>query len=149
MQFVLKTVLLIVVLFAATGCSRLQFPWVYRIYIQQGNHIDAEKVEQLEVGMTPEQVRFLMGNPLIADTFNADRWDYYFTMIRGEDQLSEYHFTVYFENGLLERWEGDYKKKRKPKPIEKPEDTAGDEDDTPVDINAEGAPLPVESTPAT
>jgi len=110
MQFVLKAFALAALLIAASGCSRLQFPWVYRIYIQQGNYIEEEMVEQLEVGMTPEQVRFVMGNPMILDTFHPDRWDYYFTLKRGENQMKEYHFQVFFEDGKLARWDGTYDK---------------------------------------
>ncbi len=108
MQFVFKTIFLIIVILFGASCSRLQFPWVYRIYVQQGNFIEEDMVEQLEVGMTPEQVRFIMGNPMVADTFHPDRWDYYFTLKRGNKQINEYHFQVFFENGKLASWDGNY-----------------------------------------
>ncbi|SMF00489.1 Beta-barrel assembly machine subunit BamE [Alteromonadaceae bacterium Bs31] len=108
MQFVLKAILIITIILTVSACSRLQFPWVYRIYIQQGNFIEEDMVEQLEVGMTPEQVRFIMGNPLVADTFHPDRWDYYFTLKRGQKQINEYHFQVFFQDGKLDYWQGSY-----------------------------------------
>lgn len=112
MQFVLratiKTVILLFILVTSVGCSRLQFPWVYKIYVQQGNFLEKDMIEQLEVGMTPEQVRYVMGNPLVQDTFHPERWDYYYSMKRGDNMLREKRFSVYFENDKLARWEGDY-----------------------------------------
>jgi len=110
MRFVLKLILILIFINLIGGCSKLQFPWVYRIFVQQGNFIESDMIEQLEVGMTPEQVRYIMGSPMIADTFHPDRWDYYFTLRRGDKQYNEYHFTVLFENGKLASWEGDYDK---------------------------------------
>ena len=52
---------------------------VYRIEIQQGNYITQEMVAQLKNGMTREQVRYVLGTPLVTDIFHADRWDYVFT----------------------------------------------------------------------
>ena len=51
---------------------------VYRPDLQQGNAVTPEMVEKLKVGMTRNQVRFVLGTPLIADVFHPDRWDYYF-----------------------------------------------------------------------
>jgi len=144
MHLVIKTILITVALLAATGCSRLQFPWVYRIYVQQGNFIEKDMIDQLEVGMTPEQVRYVMGNPLISDTFHPDRWDYYFTLKRGEEQFKEYHFKVYFENNTLARWDGDFDPKDA-----KNDDPNKAEDETPKDLDTEGAKETKEVTPAT
>ncbi|TVZ40243.1 Beta-barrel assembly machine subunit BamE [Alteromonadaceae bacterium 2753L.S.0a.02] len=108
MQFVLKTALSITILAMLSSCSKLQFPWAYKIYVQQGNYLEQDMIEQLEVGMTPEQVRYVMGSPLVSDTFHPDRWDYYFEYKRGDRVFKEYHFTVFFENGTLASWEGDY-----------------------------------------
>ena len=53
----------------ASGC-------VYRINIQQGNYLDQAAVEQVKAGMTRSQVRYLLGTPMVADSFNKERWDY-------------------------------------------------------------------------
>ena len=91
------------------ACSSLKFPGVYRLRVLQGNYIEQEMVDQLEKGMTRDQVRFVMGTPLIEDTFSPDRWDYFFNVRRGDDTLREFHFSVFFdEQDLLARWEGDY-----------------------------------------
>jgi outer membrane protein assembly factor BamE len=53
---------------------------VYKLDIQQGNILEREKVAQLKPGMTKRQVRFILGTPLVIDTFNQDRWDYYYSI---------------------------------------------------------------------
>lgn len=92
------------------GCSYFQFPGVYRIYVQQGNIVTEEMVTQLEAGMTRRQVRFVLGTPLVEDTFHADRWDYIWTLKDPKGDTKKQLFTVYFEGDALARFEGDYKK---------------------------------------
>jgi len=66
-------------------------------------------IESLEVGMTRRQVKFVMGSPLIEDTFNADRWDYFYTVKRGEAELTRKLFSVHFKDDKLASWGGDLK----------------------------------------
>ncbi len=108
MQIVLKTLGLISLTLLFSACSSLRFPGVYRIPIQQGNYLEKDMIEQLEPGLTKRQVRYIMGTPLIEDTFNADRWDYYFNIKKGDKELRSNHFTVYFENNKLTHWDGNY-----------------------------------------
>ena len=56
---------------------------VYRIDIQQGNLLDDEDIVQVDVGMTRSQVQFLLGTPMVADSFHRDRWDYAYYFRRG------------------------------------------------------------------
>lgn len=91
-----------------SGCSSLKFPGVYRIPIQQGNIIEQEKVDQLELGMSKTQVQFVMGTPLLADVFHQDRWDYIYQLRRGDKTLRERRFTVFFDDDKLVKFEGDY-----------------------------------------
>ena len=90
------------------GCSYFQFPGVHKVEVQQGNIVDQEMIDQLRPGMTKSQVRYVMGTPLIADTFNQDRWDYFFSKQKGANLLEKESVTVYFENGLLTKIVGDY-----------------------------------------
>ena len=84
------------------GCgTNIGFPGVYRIDVEQGNIITPEMVEQLQQGMTRRQVRFILGTPLIEDTFNEDRWDYRYTLRNGTDTREENVLTVYFEGDEL------------------------------------------------
>lgn len=87
------------------GCMLLS-ACVYRLNIQQGNLADAEAVGQVEVGMTPSQVKFLLGTPLVDDPFNEARWDYIYYARTGRDRPQVRHFlTVYFEDGVVSRIE--------------------------------------------
>ena len=61
---------------------------VYRPDTQQGNFISKEQVAHLQVGMTPAQVRFLLGTPLLNDVFHAERWDYPFLLKRGDGTVT-------------------------------------------------------------
>jgi outer membrane protein assembly factor BamE len=81
----------------------------YRMEIQQGNYITQEAVSQLKPGMTKEQVRFVLGTPLINDIFHENRWDYVFMLTRNRSSpLEERRLTVFFDpKGVLDRLEGD------------------------------------------
>ena len=79
---------------------------IYRANVQQGNFVSKEMVSQLKVGMTPEQVRFVMGTPLLTDVFHAQRWDYPFRMRRGDGQITTSHVSIFFKEGRVERFEG-------------------------------------------
>jgi outer membrane protein assembly factor BamE len=92
------------------GSARLPMPEItpYRIEIQQGNFVSQEMVSQLKLGMNKDQVRFVLGTPLITDSFHADRWDYVFRRQRANSrELEQRKLTVLFEDGKLKRIEGD------------------------------------------
>lgn len=104
MQKILVSVALIALL---SGCSG--FPGVYKIDVQQGNVVTQKMVDQLRPGMTRSQVRYVMGTPLLTDTFHEDRWDYIYTMQEGKGDYSRKNLTVVFENGTLAAISGDYR----------------------------------------
>ncbi|BAU48995.1 membrane protein [Sulfurifustis variabilis] len=80
---------------------------VYKTDIQQGNVVTPDMVEKLKTGMTRSQVRFVLGTPLVTDTFHPDRWDYVFYQKRGADAPFEpSQFTVIFQGDALLRVEG-------------------------------------------
>jgi outer membrane protein assembly factor BamE len=81
----------------------------YRIDIQQGNVVEAAQLESLRSGLTRDQVRFLLGTPLLTDPFHARRWDYVYTIDRRSGGRSERaHLALFFDDkGLLERWQAD------------------------------------------
>lgn len=85
--------LTLVGLFALAGCS---FPGVYKIDIQQGNVVTQDMIDQLKPGMTRKQVRFIMGNPLITDTFHASRWDYLYSIQPGGRQRYQERVSLVF-----------------------------------------------------
>ena len=85
-----------------SGCgTNFGFPGAYRIDVEQGNIVTSEMIEQLQPGMTRRQVRFVMGTPLIEDTFNPDQWDYRYIIRNGTTTLEESTLTVFFEGDAL------------------------------------------------
>jgi outer membrane protein assembly factor BamE len=75
---------------------------VYRANISQGNLIKQEDLDQVEVGMTRNQVRFLLGTPLIDDPFHEARWDYVYFIRLGRDPATFKRWvTIVFEDGIV------------------------------------------------
>jgi outer membrane protein assembly factor BamE len=79
----------------------------YRIDVQQGNVVTQDMVSQLKPGMSREQVKFVLGTPLVADMFHANRWDYIYRLARGRGGVEERKLTVYFEDDVLDHVAGD------------------------------------------
>ena len=97
------TNLLVVALLSAVlpGC-------VFRIDIQQGNVLEQENIEQVAVGMSRSAVQFLLGTPLVEDSFHRDRWDYAYYLQRGRSrQVSQAWMVVYFEGDRVVRIDRD------------------------------------------
>ena len=81
MHKLLILALLFCALATSSGC-------VYRSAISQGNLIEQEDLDQVEVGMTRNQVRFLLGTPMINDPFHKDRWDYVYYLKTGRNDAT-------------------------------------------------------------
>jgi outer membrane protein assembly factor BamE len=103
----MRTLFLALALLSITACSFVGFPGVYKINVEQGNILDTEKIEQLEIGMSRRQVRFIMGTPLVQDSFNQDRWDYTHVIRNGRNLILEEQLTLYFDGDTLASMEGD------------------------------------------
>ena len=85
-------------LIAGLGLGVLASGCVYRINIQQGNFLDQAAVEQVKAGMTRSQVRYLLGTPMVADSFNKERWDYIYYLKKGRSShVDSRRVTVYFD----------------------------------------------------
>ena len=99
-------ILALPLLTAACGLAPSLTP--YRMEIQQGNYVTQEMVAQLKPGLTRDQVRFVLGTPLVSDIFHEERWDYVFVRQRANSREIEYRrIAVFFENGKMKRVEGD------------------------------------------
>ena len=79
----------------------------YRVEIIQGNFVSREQVEALKPGMSRQQVREVLGTPLVTSLFHANRWDYVFTMRRSGVESQQRKLAVFFKNEVFERAEGD------------------------------------------
>ena len=84
--------------FLFLGASVLTGGCVYQAALSQGNLLDQEDIDQVEVGMTRGQVRFLLGTPMIDDPFHDDRWDYVYFLRIGRDKATFKRWvSVYFD----------------------------------------------------
>ncbi len=79
----------------------------YKADVVQGNFVSSEQVAALRAGMPKNQVRNILGTPLLTDLFHVDRWDYVFTIEREGIASKPRRLTTYFKGETLERWEGD------------------------------------------
>ena len=110
----LRGAALALVLVAAGGCAtadKYMPTWrsfgVYKMDVNQGNYLSQDMVDKLKVGMTQAQVKQVLGTPLVASPFRADRWDYVYEYSRQGRVIEHRTFTVWFADSKLARWEGD------------------------------------------
>ena len=93
--------LLTLSLLILSACGSLSFPGVYQLEIEQGNIVTQEMVDQLKPGMSTRQVRYILGTPLLKDSFHNDRWDYVYITKQGEEVLEQSNLTVFFSEDKL------------------------------------------------
>lgn len=101
MRSITVSTLLVAGVLMLSGCS------AYRIDVRQGNYVDQEMVEQLRKGMTREQVRFVLGTPLVVDMFRENRWDYVYRFTEGWEDAQTRTLSLFFVNDRLDSVEGD------------------------------------------
>jgi len=81
---------------------------IFRIDIQQGNLLDESAIDQVNIGMTRSQVRFLLGTPMVADSFHRNRWDYTYYFKEGKSKDVEQRWLiVHFDEDQVQRIEKD------------------------------------------
>ena len=73
----------------------------YKMDIRQGNFVTAEMREKIKLGMTRQQVRYVLGTPMISDAFHGNRWDYVYRLERDRKMLEDTRLTLYFEGDTL------------------------------------------------
>lgn len=86
-----------------------ELPFVFKLTVQQGNVLTQDMVNQIQPGMNKRQVRFVLGTPMLVDTFHENRWDYITEQTRGRQILEEKRISLFFESDQLARIEGDMK----------------------------------------
>lgn len=99
-----KLLLVLSISLLTAGCGI-----IYKQPIYQGNLLEKAAVDQLQTGMSKQQVQVLIGTPSIEDPFHQNRWDY--TSTQRVDRLGttqRKNLTLWFENDALAKWEGDY-----------------------------------------
>lgn len=99
--------ILVTVTLLLSGCSN----WIYRIDVPQGNFLDDRDVEKLRIGMTKEQVEFVLGKPVVQDSFDHDTWYYIYEMKRGMSKRGEdfaKSLVINFEDNKVTKVDGDF-----------------------------------------
>ena len=118
-----KLIMLLIFSLLVSSCS------LYKIDVQQGNVITQEMLDQLELGMSSRKVRFIMGTPLLRDTFHQNRWDYLFSFLEGKTgKRQQQTISLFFDQqDQLIRVSGNVEagqpKPEAPEPIIDPQDT--------------------------
>lgn len=91
----------LVVTFSLSGCSFLYDTFVYQIDVTQGNYIDSEKLSQIKIGMTQEQIIYVLGSPMLIDEFDSSKW-YYIRFIKpGGEDIQQSEIVLTFANKIL------------------------------------------------
>ena len=98
-----RAIIITIALALTAGC-------VYKIDIPQGNYIEQKQIDKLQIGMTKEQVKFVLGNPVIQDSFNQDTWYYVYEFLSGRDEAfnKRKKLVLSFEQDKLVKAEGDF-----------------------------------------
>src|SRR5712664_3774223 len=94
-------------LIASCGVPRIPGITPYKPEIQQGNYVSQEMISQIKPGMTREQVRFILGTPLLTDIFHADRWDYVYWREAENGKRETRRDELSTTDNKLERIKGD------------------------------------------
>ncbi len=91
----------------AVALSSCALPRVYKVAIQQGNVITQQMIDDLKPGMTREQVAYVMGEPVIRNPFDDDRWDYVYTLRIPGSVDRQVTMSLFFTGGVLSHFTGD------------------------------------------
>ena len=94
---------------ATSACGVPRIPGItpYKMDIQQGNLLTQEQVSRLKAGMSKEEVRLVLGTPLLTDIFHADRWDYVYWHEDSNFRREQRKLAVFFVDGKLDHVQGD------------------------------------------
>ena len=98
--------LLLTFTFWLTACNGFLSP--HRIAIQQGNIITQPNVDKLKIGMSPRQVKYVLGTPLLVDTLNSDEWHYIYSLRLKNGKTIKKNLVVTFDDDALVTIDGDY-----------------------------------------
>lgn len=102
----LLRITMLTIALSVSACSS----WVYRIDIPQGNYLEQKSIDKIQIGMTKEQVKFILGTPVVVDTFDNSTWHYVYRLKSGISKKlnTQKSFTIKFEEDKLVSAEGDF-----------------------------------------
>lgn len=102
-MLLLRALCLTMIIAAVSGCGL-----IYRVTVPQGNLLDADRVKEVEIGMTKRQVTLLLGTPSIVSPFDQDRWEYTTSISRRGRAAKVKSLSLAFENDALVKMDGDF-----------------------------------------
>ncbi len=100
MQLISRFLIIAILTLSVSACALS-----YRPDVNQGNYVTAEAIGQVETGMTRQQVMFILGTPVAASPFHANRWDYVYFLDSKNEENRRAHVVVWFENDAVARVE--------------------------------------------
>ena len=109
-RILLKNILFTLIFFLLVNCSGNFLDNFYKVPVAQGNIVTPEMIDKLEQGLTEIQVKYIMGSPSISDAFNPNRWDYIGSFTVGSEKFTSNHYTLFFVNGKLTKWQNNLSK---------------------------------------
>ena len=96
----MKKIFILIIALIITSCASAN---LYRVTVTQGTVFNQEDIDKLQVGMSKDQVVFILGNPTFENFFEPDVWNYFYQVAKGDEILAENKIKVQFDtNGLLE-----------------------------------------------
>ncbi len=97
---------IIIAALTLSACSS----WVFRYDVPQGNYLEQKSIDKLQVGMTKEQVKFILGSPVVVDPFDNNTWNYVYTLKSGRDSKFDRQkkFILTFVDNKLTAADGDF-----------------------------------------
>ena len=98
--------LIVLFILSLSSCSS----WVFKRDIPQGNYLEQKDIDKLQIEMTKEQVKFVLGSPVVVDSFYDDTWYYVYRFKSGRDRSFdvEKQFIIKFKDNKLVSAEGDF-----------------------------------------
>jgi outer membrane protein assembly factor BamE len=80
-------------------CLAVVSACVFRIDVQQGNLLEDEDIDAVQIGMTRSQIRFVLGTPMVEDAFHHDRWDYIYFFRKGRSKVADRRWIIVYFDG--------------------------------------------------
>ena len=126
MRIMLATIACASLVLAGCSFKRPRLPRVHKLTVQQGNVINQDMIDKLRPGMSRSQVAFVMGEPVVRNSFNDDRWDYVYTIELPGVYSTTQTVSLYFVDEQLAYFTGDLVPERFKKKASAAEATAAE-----------------------
>jgi len=107
---VIRNILILFSLLLLSSCGRVSGPFsVYKMDIRQGNFVTTDMREKLKLGMSRQQVRYVLGTAMVNDAFHDNRWDYVYLLEHRGKRVEQQRLTIYFEGDELVKIDDSFK----------------------------------------